>query len=261
MKKYNQIRLLPGQLRHRIGIAIALMSTIPLLISGYVILFYFRPKISGITSLLLLIAITCSILGIYLIGQITFSILRLHRLTRIIIGEDNLKWQVETGRDELKQLNEALKIMGSKLSDFPLSRTSFENLFHRELQKSTSAQKPCGLVLLQIVDYYHYSERYSRDIVSSFLIEIGQILIGNLGGEERLIRYNSDKLALILPGKTATQVKAFVEITEKKIRRHAFVCVKEIIKGIKTKSAFVVCPTNGTNSAELLQKAEERLNA
>ncbi|MCK4244778.1 MAG: diguanylate cyclase [Candidatus Omnitrophica bacterium] len=261
MKKENQFSLVSQGLRHKIGIAIALMSTIPLLIVGYIVLFYLGAIMPARASVLLLIAIVCSILGIYLIGEITSSILRLHRLARTMVNGDRF---TKIGKDELKQLNEVLKIMGGRLEILDKatglhSRTFFETAFHQELEKSISSQRPCGLVLLQIIDYDDYLRKYDRDIVNSLLIDFGQILIGNLEEEDRLIRYEPDKLAIILPGKTTTQIKSFIEIIKKRIKSYTFDYAKETIKEARVKFAFVVCPADGTGSEQLSQKVMERL--
>ncbi len=261
MKKENQFSLVSQGLRHRIGIAIALMSTIPLLIAGYIILLYLGTKMPAQASILLLIAIVCSILGIYLIGEITSSILRLHRLARTMVNEDKFR---KMDKDELKQLNEVLKIMGGGLGILDEetglhSRSFFETAFHQELKSSISSQRPCGLALLQIIDYANYLKRYGRDIANSLLIDLGQILIGNLGEEDRLIRYEPDKLAVILPGKTGSRTESFIENIKKRIERYTFSYAKEIIREVRVKFAFVVCPADGTDSEQLLQKARERL--
>ena len=262
MKKQNQFSLVSQGLRHKIAIAIALMSTIPLLIAGYIILFYLGAKMPAQASILLLIAIVCSILGVYLIGEITSSILRLHRLARTMVNGDRFR---KMGKDEIKQLNEVLKIMGGEIGVFDMetglffSRSFFETAFRQELEKSISSQRPCGLVLLQIIDYDDYLKRYDRNITNSLLIDFGQILMGNLEEEDHLIRYEPDKLAIILPGKTTAQTKSFVEIIEERIKRYTFSYVKEVIREVRVKFASVVCPADGTDSEQLLQKANERL--
>jgi len=261
MKKQNQFSLVSQGLRHKIAIAIALMSTIPLLIAAYIILFYLGAKMPAQASILLLIAIVCSILGVYLIGEITSSILRLHRLARTMVNGDRF---TKMGKDELRQLSEVLKIMGGRLEILDEetglhSRSFFETAFRQELEKSISSQRPCGLVLLQIIDYDDYLKRYDRNITNSLLIDFGQILIENLEEEDHLIRYEPDKLAIILPGKTTSGTKSFTEIIEKRIKNYTFSYVKEVIREVGVKFAFVVCPADGTDPEQLIQKVMERL--
>lgn len=263
MRKENQFSLVSQGLRHKIGIAIALMSTIPLLISGYIVLFYLGVEMSVNASILLLIAIACSILGIYLIGEITSSILRLHRLARTMVDGSGFG---KMEKDELNQLNEVLKIMGGKIGVLDketglfFSRSFFDTAFRQELEKSISSQKPCGLALLQIIDYDDYLKRYGRDIANSLLIDFGQILMGNLEEEDRLIRYEPNKLAIILPGKTTAKTKSFIEIISERINRYTFSYAHEVIGKVKVKFTFVVCPADGTKSEQLLQKANKKLN-
>jgi len=238
------------------------MSTIPLLIAGYIILFYLGTGISARASILLFIAIICSILGIFLIGEITSSVLNLHRLARTMVNGAKFK---KTSRNELEQLKESLKIMGGGLGILDretglYSRSFFETAFHQELEKSISLQRPCGLVLVQIIDYDACLKRYRRDIANSLLIDFGQILIRNLQEDDRLIRYEADKLALILPGKTAIRIKSFIETIKQKIKRYSFNYAQEIIGELRVKFAFVVCPADGTDSEQLIQKVNKKLN-
>lgn len=121
---FKEMSLVPKGLRYKTMIAFSLMSLIPILICGWLVITYIFPNISlffGLTlgniSFILFIAIVMSLLGLYITKEMIDPVIKMAIDAKIIAGGD-ISRTIEIYReDEIGDLSKSLNIMTQKIKE------------------------------------------------------------------------------------------------------------------------------------------------
>ena len=119
-KKIKELSLAPRGIRHKLAIAFALMSVIPVLVCGYLIVSYIFPTMESFkdVTFIFLICIFLMLLGFYVVHRIIFPVIEISAHAKNILKGENLdKSLEERGEDEIGQLSGSLNRLSVRLKE------------------------------------------------------------------------------------------------------------------------------------------------
>ncbi len=195
---FKKLSIVPQGLRYKTMIAFSLMSLIPILIFGWVVITYIFPNLGVVfdlslsnISIILLISIIISILGLLIIREIVDSVIKIAGDARgIADGEMDKLIEIEH-EDEIGDLGKSLNLMTQKIRDNIEELKNYgekTKLINMEINKKVLALSS----LLQIGNFISSAEelkgilKFACDRIAA-LEEDTRCLILTRSGEENAI--------------------------------------------------------------------------
>ncbi len=114
---FKTLSLAPRSIRHKLTVAFALMSVIPMLVSGYLIIYYVFPVLKTLGGISLLFAFTILLMvsGFYLAKKIIYPVIEISAHAKGV-AEGKLDEELEIGgEDEIGELSGSLNQLSSTL--------------------------------------------------------------------------------------------------------------------------------------------------
>lgn len=130
--------------------------------------------------------------------------------------------------------------------------------FEEEIQRATTYQRPCGLVVMEIINYSEYKDKAGVIALEGLLKRIAEIFKEFVRPIDILGRMREDRIAAILIEKNKRQSLEVI-----KGLKDAFVAIPVESTGIVAKFSFVLAenPIDGATAAQLLESVERQLKA
>ncbi len=116
---FKSLSLAPRSIRHKLTVAFALMSVIPMLVCGYLLIYYVFPilKTLGGISLLFTFTILLMVSGFYLAKKIIYPVIEISLHAKgIVVGRLGKELDI-TGEDEISQLGGSLNQLSARLKE------------------------------------------------------------------------------------------------------------------------------------------------
>ncbi|MBN2097643.1 MAG: diguanylate cyclase [Candidatus Omnitrophica bacterium] len=117
---FKTLSLAPQGIRYKLSIAFALMSIIPMLVCGYLMVHYIFPVVDNFwdVSLILVITMFLMLLGFYLAKKIIYPIVQIAAHAKIVAGGENLGKLLDVqAEDELGDLSGSINLLSKRLSE------------------------------------------------------------------------------------------------------------------------------------------------
>ena len=276
LKKYLSLRF--QGLNPKLIIGFALMSIIPLLSAGYLLVSYVFPKVSVdeiiYISLIFIISVIIAFLGFLVAKDLIKPILKLTKWARLVQGGDVTQRLKKDREDETGELFDFFNDVTEKLQqDIERIRelsitdelTGIYNYryFYRNLENEINRilryPQALSLVILDIDYFKKYNDTYGHLVGDLLLKEIAQLLKNNSRTVDILARYGGEEFVFILPSTSEAQASIFGERIRRQMEEHRFAS-EGIPKECKvTISVGVAEFKEGDTVEKLINKADHAL--
>ncbi|NOX98081.1 MAG: diguanylate cyclase [Nitrospirae bacterium] len=296
MKKLSfQWSLNSQKLRFRLLSAFALMSVLPLLIFAQQLFSLNLPDTTP--SLLLLVAVILSLLGLYLMVGILKPISKVvagaKALARgVFIPNFELKRKDEIGEledalnktgkglrkslNELKiheqrteSLNREIRELLTKIESLSITddltglynKKYLKESLSKEIQRAIADQRPCSLAVFYINDFKNYNDTCGESGGDSVLKEVARLILNATRDVDKAARLGGGRFVVILPDKNKQEALEFSGRVKERVEKHHFPHQESLPGGNLTVSAGVAStPIDGITGEKLLKKAVAVLN-
>lgn len=114
------LSLAPRSIRHKLTVAFALMSLIPILVCGYFVAFYIFPMVETIWDIYLILIITLflMLLGCFLARKMIYPLVEISAHVKLMAEGDRLDKVLEVeGEDEIGELSGSLNRLSTRLNE------------------------------------------------------------------------------------------------------------------------------------------------
>jgi diguanylate cyclase (GGDEF)-like protein/PAS domain S-box-containing protein len=136
------------------------------------------------------------------------------------------------------------------------NRRYLEENLRRELLRAKRKNSCLGVIMLDIDKFKHYNDHYGHAAGDFVLKEVGNLLLGNIRGEDILSRYGGDEFVIVLPEISKEAVSGRAEYLRDQTQQHHFKFKRKKIEGITLSIGVAIFPENGNNLETILQSAD-----
>jgi len=223
MGKQSKFKILPKKLQAILPSAYALMSVIPLLIITSMLHRYSLIELfdSLFLTLIMVITVSCSLFGFWMLAHAINSIVRLESKARIIeksghllnieYDEENevgsivssfnyVMYRLRKQVQELEKVNDQLKVLSitDELTGLYNFR-SFKEFLSREISRSNRKGYSIALLMMDLDNFKQFNDDYGHFSGNEFLKAASEILKNHIRRYDIVARYGGDEFVLILP--------------------------------------------------------------
>lgn len=223
MGKQSKFKILPKKLQAILPSAYALMSVIPLLIITSILHRYSLTEMfnSPYLTLTMIVTITCSLFGFWMLARAINSIVRLESQARVIEKSGHLlnieyEEENEVGNivssfnyvmfrlrkqvQELEKVNDQLKVLSitDELTGLYNFR-SFKEFLSREISRSNRKGYSIALLMMDLDNFKQFNDDYGHFSGNEYLKAVSEILKNHVRRYDIIARYGGDEFAIILP--------------------------------------------------------------
>jgi diguanylate cyclase (GGDEF)-like protein len=139
------------------------------------------------------------------------------------------------------------------------NRRYLEETLIRELANCKRAEKPLGVIMLDIDHFKKYNDTHGHDVGDFVLVQIAEIVRSKLRSADVPCRYGGEELALVMPGATKEIGMARAESVRKAIEIHEFVINGKKLESVTVSMGVADYPADGANLTSLLKAADTAL--
>jgi diguanylate cyclase (GGDEF)-like protein len=139
------------------------------------------------------------------------------------------------------------------------NRRYMEETLGRELLRASRNQLSLGIIMLDVDGFKGFNDTYGHAAGDAVLRELGNLLLGNIRGEDVACRYGGDEFIIVLPGASKEMARERAERLSD-YARHFNIQFKGQTLGTVTLSlGIAVFPENGSTRVEVLKAADVAL--
>ncbi|MEW6001970.1 MAG: diguanylate cyclase [Nitrospirota bacterium] len=128
-----------------------------------------------------------------------------------------------------------------------------------EIQRSSRYGTSISLIFMDIDYFKHINDRYGHLVGSKVLVEMGQLLIGNLRSVDIVARYGGDEFVIVLPQTPPHLAAQIAERIRKAVEHNVF--LKREGFSLKVTASFGVAsyPESAKSKEELIKLADDAM--
>lgn len=228
-------------LNPKLIIGFALMSIIPLLSAGYLLVTYVFPNVplSEIASISLIFVISTIIafLGFWVAKDLINPILKLSKWARLVKDGDVTQRLYKDREDEIGEIfdffndvTEKLQLDMEKIRELSVTdeltgiynyRYFYTNL-EKEINRIKRYSQSLSLTIIDIDYFKRYNDTYGHLVGDLILKEIAQLFKKNSRTVDILARYGGEEFVFILPSTSEVQASMFAERLRRQMEEHRF---------------------------------------
>jgi diguanylate cyclase (GGDEF)-like protein len=134
-----------------------------------------------------------------------------------------------------------------------------EETLERELRRALRKNLSLGVIMLDVDDFKRFNDTYGHAAGDAILRELGNLLLGNIRGEDIACRYGGDEFIVVLPDNsqevTYERSKIFCEYAKQLHLQFE----GQTLEAVTLSIGVAVFPENGFSTATIIKAADEAL--
>lgn len=139
------------------------------------------------------------------------------------------------------------------------NRRYMEETLERELRRATRAQKPLGVIMLDLDYFKKFNDEYGHEAGDKLLRELGSLLNKNIRAGDVACRYGGEEFTLIFPDASLETVLRRAEQVHDQVK-HLHVRIGDhLLEGITASLGVALYPDHAIASDDLLRAADRAL--
>jgi diguanylate cyclase (GGDEF)-like protein/PAS domain S-box-containing protein len=139
------------------------------------------------------------------------------------------------------------------------NRRYMEETLERELRRALRKNLSLGVIMLDVDDFKRFNDTYGHAAGDAILRELGNLLLGNIRGEDIACRYGCDEFIVVLPDNsqevTYERSKIFCEYAKQLHLQFE----GQTLEAVTLSIGVAVFPENGFSTATIIKAADEAL--
>jgi len=139
------------------------------------------------------------------------------------------------------------------------NRRYMEETLERELLRASRNEFPMGIIMLDVDDFKHFNDTYGHVAGDAVLRELGNLLLGNVRGEDIACRYGGDEFIIVLPDVSQGVTLERAERLCEHVQHLNILFEGKAIEKFTISLGVAIFPKDGTTSLALLKAVDAAL--
>ena len=137
------------------------------------------------------------------------------------------------------------------------NRRYMEETLERELLRASRKQLSLGIIMLDVDDFKRYNDTCGHPAGDAILRKVGDLLLGQVRGDDIPARYGGDEFIIILPDASQAVTRERAELICECAKQFQF--EGQILETITLSLGVAVFPDHGATSAAILRNVDSAL--
>ena len=139
------------------------------------------------------------------------------------------------------------------------NRRYMEETLERELLRASRQQLSLGIIMMDVDDFKQFNDTRGHAAGDTILRELGNLLLGNVRGEDIPCRYGGDEFTIVLPDASKEMTRERADIICKYARHLHLQIEGQTLEAVTLSIGVAAFPEDGTTSAAVLRAADAAL--
>jgi diguanylate cyclase (GGDEF)-like protein/PAS domain S-box-containing protein len=139
------------------------------------------------------------------------------------------------------------------------NRRYMEETLERELLRASRNKLSLGIIMLDVDSFKRFNDNYGHAAGDAILLELGNLLLGNIRREDVACRYGGDEFIIVLPGASREMAQDRAERLSEQARHFNIQFKGQTLGTITFSFGIAVFPENGSTSVAILSAADAAL--
>jgi diguanylate cyclase (GGDEF)-like protein/PAS domain S-box-containing protein len=139
------------------------------------------------------------------------------------------------------------------------NRRYMEETLERELLRAARKQLSLGIIMLDVDDFKHLNDTQGHAAGDAILHELGNMLLGNVRGEDIPCRYGGDEFIIVMPDASTKMTRERAKLICKYSKQFHLQFEGQILEPATLSLGVAAFPENGSTSAAVLRAADAAL--
>lgn len=188
------------------------------------------------------------------------QVMALLELRKLVEMQDQHRNALEEMQKRLIITNEELRVQSLTDDVTGYHNTRFLHGYLNDyLENARPEEDALSLVFFDMDNFKSVVDTHGHLLGAKVLREVAQVVEGELGSEDRIVRYGGDEFVLILPDRDREQGLALTEKVRRGIASTSFLLDEEIGLGATASFGMAVYPEDAISRKELLLAADQCL--
>lgn len=165
---------------------------------------------------------------------------------------------------EQKQAQDALRKSEAALRELSVrdhltglfNRRYLEETLQREMLRAKRKNVLLGVIMIDIDKFKNSNDTYGHAAGDYILKEVGNIILGQIRGEDVLSRYGGDEFVIVLPEISRGAIIERAERMREEVIQHQFRFRRKNIKGLSLSIGVASFPKDGNTIETLLRSVD-----
>jgi len=139
------------------------------------------------------------------------------------------------------------------------NRRYMEETLERELLRASRKQLSLGIIMLDVDDFKQFNDTCGHAAGDAVLRELGNLLLGNVRGEDIPCRYGGDEFIIVLPDASKKMTRERAKMICGYARQLHLRFEGQILEAVTLSIGVAAFPENGNTSTAVLRAADAAL--
>ena len=139
------------------------------------------------------------------------------------------------------------------------NRRYMEETLKRELLRASRKHLSLGIIMLDVDDFKKFNDTYGHAAGDAVLLELGNLLLKHVRGEDIPSRYGGDEFLIIMPDSTREVTQERAELLRKNAHYLHIQFEGQTLETVTLSLGVAIFPEDGSNSADVLKAADDAL--
>jgi diguanylate cyclase (GGDEF)-like protein/PAS domain S-box-containing protein len=139
------------------------------------------------------------------------------------------------------------------------NRRYMEETLERELHRASRQRLSLGIIMLDVDNFKHLNDSRGHAAGDAILRALGDLLLGNVRGEDIPCRYGGDEFIIVLPDASKQMTRERAELICRYAKGFHLQFEGQTLEAVTLSLGVSVFPENGASSSDLLRAADTAL--
>jgi diguanylate cyclase (GGDEF)-like protein/PAS domain S-box-containing protein len=139
------------------------------------------------------------------------------------------------------------------------NRRYMEETLERELHRASRQRLSLGIIMLDVDNFKHLNDSRGHAAGDAILRALGDLLLGNVRGEDIPCRYGGDEFIIVLPEASKQMTRERAELICRYAKEFHLQFEGQTLEAVTLSLGVSVFPENGASSSDLLRAADTAL--